>query len=172
MSSYYANTELDAYSRQLANYEHDQQVWQQTVQAAQAAHAEEQAAADAAWQAANEQQQADYETAHGWWEQNPTDPEGNPRPEPPPPEPLPQPVVPDPVLPPEPHPPDSPAGVYEARQVTGPEELATVHGPILVFPPRLVLTDLSDGSQVAIGETDLEHGYTPTSDPLPPAAQR
>lgn len=63
MSTYYANTALDAYAAQLANDAQLHKAWEDTCAAAEQG----------------------YQDAHDTWEQHPTDDAGNPLPEPQPP---------------------------------------------------------------------------------------
>jgi hypothetical protein len=148
MSSYYANGDLDAYSARLANHELEHAAWQQQTDAAQAAYA----AALAAWQ-----------PAHDAWAAIPEprlDDGGQE---------LVEPVAPQPPAPlPEPQPPGPPAVTYTTRELAEPEQLATPAGPALVLPPRLVVTG-TNGATFALEQAELDAGYTPTTEPLPPA---
>jgi len=68
MTSYYANGDLEAYTRLIHNYDVAFDTWGQLL--------------------------VDYETAHAGWEEFPNDPLGNPAPEPQPPDPALEPTAP------------------------------------------------------------------------------
>ena len=59
-------------------------------------------------------------------------------------------------LPPEPQPPESPA-VYTMREIDAPTEIETRHGPALIIPPHVIL---SDGEfEFAVSPDELKRSY-------------
>jgi len=133
--SYYANLALAGWESQQANYQKALDLHASQVAMIEGSNA----AAQAAW-----------EEAHAAWE---ADPGELPEPPQPPPQPTPAP----------PEPPDAAVvTVYEAREVTEPEELETATGTALILPPRFVLTG-DDGVSFALSEQELSAGFVDTT---------
>lgn len=146
MSSYYANTELQAWQTQQSNYQN-----------AVVAYNEQVAAIDV-WNAAaqidDERSRAAWEIEHDAWLADPGDPPQPAPLEPPPMQPQaypPPPTSPDPLT----------VTVYDARDVTEAETLPTPTGDALIVPPRVVLT--GNGSSFALSTEELAAGYTSTA---------
>jgi len=151
MSTYYSDHDLEAYAAQLYDYEVAHQAWEDSQALADSAH-------DQAMDA--------YQAAHDYWESvGGIDPATDtPIPEPQPPA--------DPVYPPEPVPPDEPSLVFDSREVSEFEEVETATGPALIAPGRILLSSDGGATAFAVSPEELDAGYTPTSDPLPPAQRR
>jgi hypothetical protein len=154
MSSYYANTALASWQAQQDNYQNalDAYAEQQTI----IEQLNAQTTAD--WEAACAAVHTAWEEAHAAWVADPGDP-----PQPEPIEPVNPPAPPPQPAPREPTPPDAAVlSVYEAREVTEPEQLETATGTALILPPRVVLTG-TDGVAFALSSEELAAGYADTT---------
>jgi hypothetical protein len=140
---YYSNHDLDAYQRQVGDFNYQHGLWQDSVDAANAAY---------------DQATEEYEQAHDEWEASGgMAPDGE--------EPIPEPQPPPlPTFPEEPQPPNEPAFTYEGHQVEEPELIVTETGEALVLPGRYILS--RDGGATAFSLTpgELAAGYTDTAE--------
>jgi len=147
---YVLNDDLAAHEARVAEYERARTQHDEQVAAIDAQYAEQYAA----WQAEmNAIQAAQVQQLATYYQQTDAPPLTAPPPTATPPAPPPE-----PIYPPAPVAPDFTAPMYEAREVTEPEELAVPGGVALVLPPRVVLS--ANGVSFAISHDELAAAYT------------